>query len=349
MANCQGCGTDIHDQDRFCKNCGAPAAASIEDLSDTKRFDPYSSVATADAGSVDGKAPIFTAAPTTYPLVTGSSPLPTVQSFIKKLLERKLLLVLAAFLLFLFIGTGASIGRQMIRERRWRRAEDAREMARVRQSKQQKQAEVARRGFDESIQNAMGFVPSDTLEIEYPDVRGILVTSLTSDVSPAGLASVQAGDVVVGFGDQPVLNSGDLAKALSTQKPGSEISVKLLRDDAPVTTKIRIGSPSVAPFQPKIDPREQGFLGVGDVARRCCVSGPRRWGLEIHRLIDNSPADLSGFQLGDIITDLDNKPVRTAGELARRIKLLKPRSKVRIGFYRAGVQQSIELTLGHGW
>jgi len=347
MANCQGCGTDIQDQDRFCKNCGAPAAASIEDLSDTKRFDPYSSVATANTG--DPKSPVFTAAPTTYPLVTGSSPLPTVQSFIKKLLERKLLLLLAAFLLFLFIGTGASIGREMVRNRRIRRAEIARDIERARQAKQLKQTEAARRGFEESIQNAMGFVPTDTLEVEYPDIRGILVASLTSDDSPAALASVQAGDVMVAFGDQPVLNSGDLAKALTTQKPGSEITVKLLRDDAPITTKIRIGIPSVAPFQPKIDPRDQGFVGVGDVARRCCVSGTRRWGLEIHRLIDNSPADLSGFQLGDVITDLDNKPVRTPGELARRIKMLKPRSKVKVGFYRAGVQQSIELTVGHGW
>lgn len=349
MANCQGCGTDIQDQDRFCKSCGAPAAASIEDLSDTKRFDPYSSVATASTGSVDPKSPVFTAAPTTYPLVTGSSPLPTVQSFIKKLLERKLLLVLAAFLLFLFLGTGASVGREMIRNRRLRRAESAREMELARQTRQKKQAEVARRGFDESIQNAMGFVPTDTLEVEYPDVRGILVASLTSDDSPAAVASIQAGDVMVAFGDQPVLNSGDLAKALTTQKPGSDINVKLLRDDAPVTTKIRIGSPSVPPFQPKINPRDQGFLGMGDVARRCCVPGTRRWGLEIHRLIDNSPADLLGFQLGDVITDLDNKPVRTPGELARRIKTLKPRSKVKVGFSRAGVQQSIELTVGHGW
>src|SRR4030095_15673330 len=111
MTNCQGCGTEILSQDRFCKNCGAPMAASVEDLADTKRFDPSAP----HTGSLDPKSPLYVTAPAAYPMVEGSASLNKTRSFIKTLLERKLVLLLALFMLFLFISTGVTVGREMVR------------------------------------------------------------------------------------------------------------------------------------------------------------------------------------------------------------------------------------------
>src|SRR5712692_5074828 len=121
MTNCPACGTEILSQDRFCKNCGAPVAASVEDLADTKRFDP--SAPTAQTGSLDINNPLYATAPATYPLAQGSASLPQTQSFIKNLLHRKLVWLLAIFLLFLFVSTGVTIGREAVRSRRAHRAE----------------------------------------------------------------------------------------------------------------------------------------------------------------------------------------------------------------------------------
>jgi zinc-ribbon domain len=126
MTNCPACGTDIVSQDRFCKNCGAPAAASVEDLADTKRFDP--SASTVKTGALDPQSPLYATAPANYPLEATSGYLPRARSFIKDLLHRKLILLMASLLLFLFIGTGLTIGREMVRSRRLRRAEQAQEM-----------------------------------------------------------------------------------------------------------------------------------------------------------------------------------------------------------------------------
>ena len=112
---------------------------------------------------------------------------------------------------------------------------------------------------------------------------------------------------------------------------------KFLDTDSPVT------------LRDLLRPRDQGFLGAGDVGRRCCVAGTKRWGLEIHRIIDNSPADLAGLQLGDVIAEFDKQIVRTPDELARRIRAVKPRSKVKVKFYRGNSEQTIELIMGHGW
>ena len=350
MTNCQGCGIEILSQDRFCKNCGAPVAASVEDLADTRPFDPSAPVvATAHTGSLDPNSPRYAPTSSTYPMAQASAPLHQNQSFIKNLLQRKLVWLLALLLLFLFIGTGVTIGREAVRARRAHRAEQAREVEHARRSKQLKQAEITRRASEEAIQHAMGLVPANVLDVEYPDTQGEFVTSLTSDDSPAAVARIQAGDVLIELGDQPVRNSGELARVLSSVKPGSEVGVKLYRDEEIVSSRIRIASPSVTPFQAKTEPRDQGFLGVGDVGRRCCVSGTKRWGLEVHRIIDNSPADLAGLQLGDVITEFDKQTIRTPNELARRIHAVKPRSKVKVKFYRGTSEQSVELIIGHGW
>ena len=119
MTSCQGCGTDLLSLDRFCKNCGAPVAASVEDLADTRPFDPSApSVATAHTGSLDSGSLRYASAPCTYPIAQSSAPLSQTQLFIKNLLHHKVFWLLAIFLLLLFIGTGAIVGRETIRARR---------------------------------------------------------------------------------------------------------------------------------------------------------------------------------------------------------------------------------------
>jgi membrane-associated protease RseP (regulator of RpoE activity) len=346
MTNCQGCGAEIQNQDCFCKNCGAPMAVSVEDLSDTRRFDPSARVTT---GELDSNKVQYVPAAPTYPLLPDSDRLRQTQSFIKNLIHRKAFWLVVFLLSFLFVGTGVIMGRDAIRASRAHQAEMRREAERATQARLKRQAAVAQKSFEEVIQNAMGFVPTEVAVAEYPDVKGVFVSSLTSDDSPAAVARIMAGDVLTEFAGQPVNNSSELARALNGTRPGLEVPVKMLRDNEIIPSKVRLASTAIPPFQAKTEPRDQGFLGVGDCARRCCVAGTPRWGLEVHRIVDNSPADIAGMQLGDVITEFDQQVVRTPNELARRIRAAKPRSKVKMKIYRGNVEQTVELVLGHGW
>jgi S1-C subfamily serine protease len=268
---------------------------------------------------------------------------------IQNLARRKLAWLIAFLLLLVFIPSGLAIGRDVIRARRAERAERARYAELARQNKQIKQAETARRSVEETVRNALGFKPANVSMAEYPDIAGVFVASLTSEYSPAALAHIQAGDVLIELAGQPVRNSGELAQVLDPLKPGAEVGVKLYRDGENVTSTIRIADRSTPPVQPKTEPRDQGFLGLGDVTRRCCIPGTRKWGLEVHRVIDNSPADLAGLQLGDLITEFDGHSMLTPEEFARRIQITKPRSKVKVKFYRGSSAETVELIVGHGW
>ena len=67
---------------------------------------------------------------------------------------------------------------------------------------------------------------------------GALVTSVTED-SPAAAGGLQAGDVIVGIGDEEVDGPGDLTRTLSDLEPG-EVSVRIVRDGAERTLTVEL-------------------------------------------------------------------------------------------------------------
>jgi S1-C subfamily serine protease len=268
-----------------------------------------------------------------------------------RLFERKrnplLMLPLLVLILAILAGSGITIGKNEIRDIIRKRVAEQ-----LRRAEQGAQPQRGRTGdsdgrADEAVENGLGFVPADLSNDEYPDIDGIFVQKLTSDDGPAALAHIQAGDVLMEFGDKPVSDSKDVAGVLASAGRGSEVAMKLYRDGETVSGRIKVGDPSRAPYQPKPEPARQGFLGAGDVQRSCCIGGTPKWGLEIRRIVDNSPADLAGLEQGDVITEFDKHPVRTPEELSRRIRAATPRSKVLIRFYRGANEQTAEVLIGH--
>lgn len=350
MMTCQSCSTELTAPDRFCRNCGVPVASNVGNSVDTYRLnnaDPPSAVS--QSGSRDLTNHFYTPPSGALAVGEGSGSLYHTASLIKNLLRRKLVWLAMFLLLSLVIPIGLTIARDVVRSNRAERARRAREAAQQREIKSARLAEIARRSFEQSVQNALGFLPAAVSPAEYPDVQGVFVAGLLSDISPAALASVQAGDVLIEFNGQAVHNISDLARILDPMKPGAEAVMKLYRDGASIAASMRIADKALPPLQPKTETRDQGFLGLGNVSRRCCTPDSRKWGLEVRRVIDNSPADLAGLQLGDLIVEFDKLATLTPDEFARRIHAAKPRTKVKVKFFRGNTEQTVELTLGHGW
>jgi serine protease Do len=60
----------------------------------------------------------------------------------------------------------------------------------------------------------------------------------------------------------------------------------------------------------------------------------------------DGPAVKAGIEAGDVITSLDDQPVRDARDLARKIGGMPPGTTVKLGLLRKGAQMTISLTLG---
>ena len=340
MASCQACGTEILGRDRFCRNCGAPVAISVGDLTDTSRFQSET-----DA-SANQNAPVFREPTNPFhapsapgyaaPHFTATPPYNT-SSLTRFIRAKALWLVFLLVLLFGAVGAGAFL------------------LARTPLDsidaiiEQDGEKESTRQAYEEAVQNSLGFKQGTMSDSEFPGIKGIFVNSLMSDDCPAALAKIEAGDVLLELNSNPVRNNTELSQALTPLTPGQEVPIKFYRDGETKTTTLKVADRSFPPLQPKIDARYQGFLGILDSNRRCCVPGAKKWGVEVLKTHYNAPAELFGLQPGDVITKFDGHATRTASEFNRRIRSTKPRSKVLVTFYRGASEQTIEVIMGHRW
>ncbi|MEO6726557.1 MAG: PDZ domain-containing protein [Blastocatellia bacterium] len=211
------------------------------------------------------------------------------------------------------------------------------------------QMRVPHRSVNEDIQNALGFKAGSINDAGYPGIKGVFVESLMTDDGPAALAKIQAGDVLTYLNEQPVRNPGEVAQVLDSLKPDTEVVARVYREGGDLSPRIKIADRSHAPLQPKIEFKDQGYLGVKESVRRCCTPTGQKWGVEIQGVNENSPADLAGLQSGDVITEFNDHAVQTPGEFNRRIRATKPRTKVSVTFYRGSAKQTTEMILGYRW
>jgi len=58
--------------------------------------------------------------------------------------------------------------------------------------------------------------------------------------SPAGLAGLKAGDILVKFGNDPIKNLYDFTYALRAHKPGDEVEVDVLREGKHLSAKVKL-------------------------------------------------------------------------------------------------------------
>ncbi len=72
---------------------------------------------------------------------------------------------------------------------------------------------------------------------------------------------------------------------------------------------------------------------------------PEVRGALIGDVTPNSPAQKSGLAKGDIILDINGKPVNNSAELRMRVSLMAPGTKVSVKVFRDGAEKTLPLTL----
>ncbi|WP_176157747.1 trypsin-like peptidase domain-containing protein [Burkholderia multivorans] len=72
-----------------------------------------------------------------------------------------------------------------------------------------------------------------------PRASGALVDGVETG-SPAAVAGVRAGDVIVQFGDRPVAGAAELNDLAATLAPGEQAPMRLIRDRAPVVLTVAV-------------------------------------------------------------------------------------------------------------
>ena len=200
-------------------------------------------------------------------------------------------------------------------------------------------AQIAKATADELI--AHGAVHHGYLGISMNDVTpanasffnlkaatGAIVAQVSPD-SPAGRAGLKNGDVIDQLNGHSVIDGSALQVAVSQDEPGQTIQLGILRNGQPMTLSVKVGEykkPGAEVAETASGPggENTGKLGlaVDDLnqdARQQLQLPSEVKGAAVANVRPGSPAEDAGLQPGDIVVEVNRKPVDSAEQFASAV------------------------------
>ena len=168
--------------------------------------------------------------------------------------------------------------------------------------------------------------PENSSFFNLPDATGALVAQVVPG-SPADKAGLKQGDVLREIDGKKIVNGSFLQVAVSQIAPGNAISLGILRDGKPETVKVTVGEfqkNTEAAGNDKSDDIKKGKLGLTvenlSPDLRSQLRAPENTkGVVVDSVRPGSPADDAGLAQGDIILEVNRKPVDSVNAFADQV------------------------------
>jgi len=176
--------------------------------------------------------------------------------------------------------------------------------------------------------------------------RGVLVANVTAD-GPAAKAGIKRNDIILSFSGQEVPDLRRFPRIVANARVGATVDVVVWRGGKETPLKLRIGEQEepekqnasaqgpgskkpAEPDQAVSSTIEQLGLTLGKVSdqlREKYGLGDNVKGVVVTKVTPNSPAAEKQLQAGDVILEVDQKPVTTPQEVAEIVAKLQAQKK----------------------
>jgi len=170
--------------------------------------------------------------------------------------------------------------------------------------------------------------PANASFFNLKDATGAIVSQVTPD-SPASRAGLKNGDVIDQLNGHTVVDGSALQVAVSQDQPGQTIQLGILRNGQPMTLSVKVGEYK----KPGAEVAENGSapgggntgklgLAVDDLnadARQQLNVPAEVKGAAIANVRPGSPAEDAGLQPGDVVIEVNRKPIDSAEQFASAV------------------------------
>jgi serine protease Do len=161
--------------------------------------------------------------------------------------------------------------------------------------------------------------------------KGALVTQV-SEGSPAEKAGIEQGDVIVGFDGKEVADSKDLPRIVASTPVGKTVTVKISRDGKALERQVKVGEMeeekkaegATTPAGKKLGIAVQNL--TPEIAKGLGLK--KETGVVITQVEPGSPADSAGLQTGDVIREVNRKPVKDVDDFVQKVEKAKDQDHV---------------------
>ncbi len=179
----------------------------------------------------------------------------------------------------------------------------------------------------------LGVAPQDLTEdlvSQFGTEKGALISEVTEG-SPAEKAGLKAGDVIVKIQGTAVRDSRQLLLTVGQFTPGTTVAVEYLRDGKTRTAQVKLARRPDQPGGETAPEKAEDIgvlngVGVGEITeqvREQLQLPPRIKGALITSIDADSPSARQGLREGDIILELDRKPVVDADSAVKLSEEIK--------------------------
>jgi serine protease Do len=186
--------------------------------------------------------------------------------------------------------------------------------------------------------------------------RAGALVSVVAPGGPAEKAGIKAGDVIVEFNGRPVTNTGDLQKSVTATKPGTSVSVKVIRNGREQSLNATVEELDLdaergqqARNNQRDQPDEQGQESFGltlsnltpQIARRLQMPSGQT-GAVITDVDPNGPS-AGALRQGDVILSVNGARVSSASEAGRELQKIASGRFARILVWRVAGSEGSEV------
>jgi len=191
-----------------------------------------------------------------------------------------------------------------------------------------KHGKVVRGWLGVSIQE---ITPDLAKEFAAPDTRGALVAEVMEG-SPAAKSELQRGDIITAYNGVAVNDPAHLRSLVADTTPGTGVTVTLLREKRTKDVRLTVQElpKDIASSPEASNGRGEHALAGVTVESLSTREGRRSRsedGVMVSEVRPDSPADRAGLKEGDILREINRKPVRTVQDFERLVNGLDPKAR----------------------
>ena len=194
-------------------------------------------------------------------------------------------------------------------------------------SQLQNQGHVTRGWLGVNIQEV---TPELAKSFGLKDNKGALVSQVVPN-SPAEKAGIEQGDVILQFDGKEVSDSKELPRIVASTPVGKSVTVQIARDGKVTDRQVKLGE-----MEEKVEvakaPSTHKRLGIAvqnltpEIAKGLGLK--KETGVVVTQVEPGSPASDAGIQTGDVIREVNRKPVKDVEDFVQKIEKAKDQDNV---------------------
>ncbi|MCX5908613.1 MAG: DegQ family serine endoprotease [Deltaproteobacteria bacterium] len=161
--------------------------------------------------------------------------------------------------------------------------------------------------------------------------KGALVAEVVKG-SPAEKAGIERGDVIVEFNGKEIGDSTELPRIVAATPVGKTVAVKLSRDGKVRDRPVKLGEMEEKGVEVSKAPSSHKSMGISVQNVTPEIAGAlglkKETGVVVTRVEPGSPAADAGIQRGDVVQEVNRKPVKDVEDFNQKLEKAKGQASV---------------------